>query len=86
MANPISARIRKLESAVPDTKPYRRVLRVVASNREDADQLARECGFHPGEDCDDELIISRILVSPPGKVHAPIKPYVLRRTGGGVSP
>lgn len=77
MANPISARIRNLESAVPETKPYPRVLRLVASNREDADQLARECRFHPGEDRDDELIISRILVLPPGRVHEPIKPYVL---------
>jgi hypothetical protein len=77
MANPISARIRKLESSVPDIKPYPRVLRLVASNREDADQLAREHGFHPGEDRDDELVISHILVSPPGEVHEPIKPYAL---------
>ena len=77
MPTPISARIRNLESAVPETKPYPRVLRLVASNREDAHEIAREQGFHPGHDRDDEFVISHILVSPKGQVNGPIKPYVL---------
>jgi hypothetical protein len=80
MASTLAARLNKLESIIPDAeKPYPRVIQIVANNAEEADDLARANGFHPGEDCEDELIISHILVSPPGQVHEPIKPYVIDR-------
>ena len=75
----LDAKIRKLESAVPDVKPYPRVLRLVANNREEADELARTNGFHPGDDREDELIINHILVSPRRGPREPIKPYVIGR-------
>jgi hypothetical protein len=58
-------------------KPYPQVLRLVASNQEDADEVARANGFHPGNDREDELIITHILVSPSSGPKEPIKPYVL---------
>jgi hypothetical protein len=74
----LDAKIRKLETSIPGAeKPYPRVIRIVSNNRDEADKLARANGFHPGEDGYNEIIINRILVSPPGKVHEPIKPYVL---------
>ncbi|MEP9387168.1 hypothetical protein [Mesorhizobium sp. KR9-304] len=80
MASTLAARLYKLESAVPGAdKPYPRVIQIVSNNRDEADELARANGFHPGEDGYNEIIINRILVSPPGKVHEPIKPYVIDR-------
>ena len=73
----LDAKIRKLESALPEMKPYPQVLRLVASNREGADQLACANGFHPGDEREDELIITHILVSPCGERPEPIKPYVV---------
>ena len=73
----LDAKIRKLESAVPDVKPYPRVLRLVANNRDEADKLARAHGFHPGDESHNEIIINHILVSPPGQLHEPIQPYVI---------
>ena len=49
----------------------------MTNNRHEADELARASGFHPGEDREDELIINHILVSPPGSIHEPVKPYVI---------
>ena len=77
MAVSLSAKLDKLEAAIPEVKPYPRVLRTVVNNRHEADQLARANGFHPGEDREDELIINHILVSPPGSIHEPVKPYVI---------
>ena len=63
--------------AIPDVKPYPRVLRLVANNREEADELARASGFHPGDESQNEIIINHILVSPLGQLYETIKPYVL---------
>jgi hypothetical protein len=76
----LDARIRKLETSISGVeKPYPRVLQIVSNTRDEADELARANGFHPGEDGYNEIIINRILVSPPGQVHEPIKPYVIDR-------
>jgi hypothetical protein len=72
----LSAKLDKLEAAIPDVKPYPRVLRTVANNRAEADELARANGFHPCEGREDELIINHILVSPAGYPH-----HALERSG-----
>ncbi len=52
----LSAKLDKLEAAIPDAeKPYPRVLRLVANNRDEADELARANGFHPGDESPNAL-------------------------------
>jgi hypothetical protein len=69
MANPLTARLDKLETKLPPPERQRRVFRVNAGehDREAAMALAREHGFDPDDKTPDDLLILRSIVAPEGQ-------------------
>jgi hypothetical protein len=67
MANPLTARLDKLETKLPAPERQRRVFRVVAGekDKEAALALAREHGFD--DKGSDDLLILRSIVVPEGQ-------------------
>ena len=85
MANPLLARLDKLETKLPAPKRPRRVISIVAGKHdtEEAAALARENGFDPDDANSNDLLILRQIVSPHGQPAYSKPPYLLHRGGGG---
>ncbi len=81
MANPLLARLDKLETKLPVPKRPRRVITIVAG-KHDTDAalaLARENGFDPDDENSDDLLILRSIVVPEGQPAYAKAPYLLER-------
>ena len=77
MANPLTARLEKLEGQFPSPETVRRYWQVVCNKGDEnaAMELVKSRGFDP--DNDSHYLIMRSLVTPAGLEVKPCEPYVI---------
>jgi len=79
MANPLIARLEKLEAQFPSPETVRRYWQVVCNKGEEsaAMDLVKSRGFEP--DNESHYLILRSLVTPAGQEVQPLDPYMIER-------